>query len=180
MGFGVLEPKSTEVVQGSIHLFDDQNASSTENTTHLKHSKDGKIVLAPQPSDSPDDILNLPLWRRDLMYWIIILGTVFSGIHGPILSPITLDLAAQWDKSVNDIAQLSSYLVLGIGACALLYGPLAIEIWQTHLVHLGYSHPDSCRHLGEPGDHVQLHDGCSLLVWCWSRRVRGTVSCDDP
>ena len=127
MGFGVLEPRSTEVVQGSIHLFDDPNASSVENTTHLKHSKDGKIVLAPQPSDSPDDILNLPLWRRDLMYWVIILGTVFSGIHGPILTPITLDLAAQWGKSVNDIAQLSSYLLLVIGACIILYGPLAIK-----------------------------------------------------
>ncbi|KAK4937423.1 hypothetical protein LTR10_021960 [Elasticomyces elasticus] len=128
MGFGVLEPSSTEVVQGSIHLFDDSSSSSSaENTTHLKHSKDGKIVLAPQPSDSPNDILNLPLWRRDLMYWIIIIGTVFSGVHGPILSPITLELAAQWDKTVNDIAQLSSYLLLVIGACIIFYGPLAIK-----------------------------------------------------
>ncbi|KAI1611926.1 major facilitator superfamily domain-containing protein [Exophiala viscosa] len=136
MGFGVLEPSSTEVVQGSIHLFDDAS-SSVDNTTHLKHSKDGKIVLAPQPSDSPNDILNLPLWRRDLMYWIIILGTVFSGIHGPILTPITLDLAAQWDKSVNDIAQLSSYLLLVIGACCVIYGPLAIKYGKRIIYIVG-------------------------------------------
>jgi hypothetical protein len=138
MGWGVLEPASTEVVQGSIHLFDDNSSNTShENTTHLKHSKDGKIVLAPQPSDSPNDILNLPLWRRDLMYWIIILGTVFSGIHGPILTPITLELAAEWNKTVNDIAQLSSYLLLVIGACIIFYGPLAIKYGKRIIYIVG-------------------------------------------
>ena len=71
------------------------------------------------------------------MYWIIILGTVFSGIHGPILTPITLGLAAQWGKSVNDIAQLSSYLLLVIGACIILYGPLAIKYGKRIIYTFG-------------------------------------------
>jgi hypothetical protein len=38
----------------------------------LKHStgKDKDIVLVPQPSESPRDPLNWPLWKRDLIFII--------------------------------------------------------------------------------------------------------------
>ena len=52
MGLGVLEP-SQLVVPGTIQLFD--NVTDHEMTAHLKHTADGKTILAPQPSDSPND-----------------------------------------------------------------------------------------------------------------------------
>ncbi|EXJ66227.1 uncharacterized protein A1O5_10843 [Cladophialophora psammophila CBS 110553] len=54
MGTGVLEPKQ-DVVQGAVHLFDDNSVESTDRDTtiYVKHSRDGKVVLAPQPSDDP-------------------------------------------------------------------------------------------------------------------------------
>jgi hypothetical protein len=69
MGFGVIEPRQL-VVPGTIQLFDStQEAHSKE---HLKHTKDGKTILAPQPSDSPNDPLNWSIWRKDFVFFILL------------------------------------------------------------------------------------------------------------
>ena len=66
MGFGVLEHTgSLEHVPGTALL---QDAIPSE-TAHLKKGKgdDADVVLIPQPSSSPNDPLNWPLWQRDLI-----------------------------------------------------------------------------------------------------------------
>lgn len=59
MGLGVLEDKNLEHVPGTVHVLDDasRNAVVAERDTHSKRDKTGKIILVPQPSDSPDDPL---------------------------------------------------------------------------------------------------------------------------
>lgn len=72
MGLGVLEDKTLEHVPGTVYVLDDasRNAVVAERDTHSKRDKTGKIILVPQPSDSPDDPLvgaaspsqGLPVW----------------------------------------------------------------------------------------------------------------------
>ncbi|KAK6373276.1 hypothetical protein LTS17_008295 [Exophiala oligosperma] len=100
MGFGILEPK-TEVVEGTVYLFDNTTDTSTTAaqprvaTTTIKHSADGKIVLQPQPSDHPDDPLRWPLVQRDFCFFLLLIS-----------------LAQRFDKSATEIAHLTSYMLL--------------------------------------------------------------------
>src|SRR5271163_2482653 len=95
MGQGIIEPKQ-EVVPGTIQLYDNEEESGAISTTvHLKHAPDGKTVLAPQPSDSPNDPLNWPTWRKDFVLFILLVSVICSGIHGPMVAPITLTLRSE-------------------------------------------------------------------------------------
>src|SRR2546423_10689038 len=100
MGLGVLEPAQL-VVPGTIQLFD--NTIHAESTEHLKHTlaADGKTILALQPSDFPNDPLNRPKWKKDFVFFILLVGTICSTIHGPLLSPVTVALSIEFNRSIN-------------------------------------------------------------------------------
>lgn len=118
MGLGILEP-GTKVVQGTVQLFDDNDAPDQGHTLlYLKHSKNGETVLVPQPSNFQSDPLNWSIYRRDFVFGLLVVTTILSGIHGPILSPVAIQLAEEFNTSINAIAQLSSYQVLGVGIFA--------------------------------------------------------------
>jgi hypothetical protein len=117
MSLGVLD-SSQEVVPGTIQLYD--SVINAENTAHLKHSPDGVTILAPQPSDSPNDPLNWPTWRKDVVFGMLALSAILSGVHNPILGPITLELVAEFNTSLNAVAQLSSYMLLAIALVAYI------------------------------------------------------------
>jgi MFS family permease len=122
MGLGVLEPTQS-IVPGTIQLYD--SVVNVENTAHLKHAKDGKTILAPQPSDSPNDPLNWPTWRKDFVFAMLLMGGILSGVHGPILSPVTVSLAGEFDTSITAIAQLSSYMLLVLAGVAYIDSTIA-------------------------------------------------------
>ena len=125
MGQGIIEPRQA-VVPGTIQLYDNEEESGTIATTvHLKHAPDGKTVLAPQPSDSPNDPLNWSTWRKDFVLFILLVSVICSGIHGPMVAPITLTLAATYNRSINDVAQLSSYMLLVIAGMAYVYSAVS-------------------------------------------------------
>lgn len=121
MGLGISEPKQI-VVNGTVKLVESDNIYGddvvAQNTSNLKHSKDGKIVLSPQPSDDPNDPLNLSIWQRDGCYIILLLCCILSTIHGPMLAPVTVILAEQYQRTIGEIAWLSSYMTLVLGAAA--------------------------------------------------------------
>lgn len=138
MGLGVLEPNEA-VVPGTIQLYDAaQPTIRNGNAPGLKHTPDGLIVLAPQPSDDPNDPLNWPRWRRDFNYGLIMISAILSLIHGPLLAPVTVVLATEYEKSIGDIAQLTSYSLLVISGFAYvfsilsrLYGKRGLFIFAT-------------------------------------------------
>jgi hypothetical protein len=81
MGLGILEPLGGGHVPGTVLL--DQNAAHSEETTNrLRHGtgKNAHIVLAPQPSHHPNDPLNWPLWKRNLVFSIIVFGVMIHGV----------------------------------------------------------------------------------------------------
>jgi hypothetical protein len=116
MGLGVLDDKHLEHVPGTAPLAEVLAARNLESlhdgtppfaaaihhisvliltlglvsgTAHLKHGtgRDKDIILVPQPSDSPRDPLNWPLWKKDLMLFIICIDTAVVGAWGPMISP---------------------------------------------------------------------------------------------
>ena len=59
MGLWILEPDTDEVVPGTIHL-QKEAEKRIRSVAHLKHGtgRYANLVLAPQPSDSPNDPLS--------------------------------------------------------------------------------------------------------------------------
>ena len=69
-------------------LLNDEAAHAEEKTHDLKHGtgKDAHIVLSPQPSEDPNDPLNWPMWRKELIIVILSLGAMLhAGTNVSIL-----------------------------------------------------------------------------------------------
>lgn len=77
MPLGVLDDQKLEHVPGTSPLNElgivslDGPATTGIDSGFLKHDPTGKIVLVPQPSDSPNDPYNWPKWRK-MMYTVAI------------------------------------------------------------------------------------------------------------
>lgn len=83
MGLGVLEDKHLSHVPGTALLTDvigsdDHGPRGAAALLHGK-GKDSDVVLVPQPSNSPNDPLNWPLWKKDLMLFFICIDTAVVG-----------------------------------------------------------------------------------------------------
>jgi hypothetical protein len=98
MGLWILEDSHLDHVPGTAPLAD--IGSNTEYgmeilfvcsdiVSFLKHStgRDKDIILVPQPSDSPRDPLNWPLWRRDLTFLIFCSNSAVVGCWSFMLTP---------------------------------------------------------------------------------------------
>lgn len=81
MGLGVLEPNTTAHVPGTV-LLDQQAAHSEQQTGRLKHGtgKNANIVLAPQPSEDPNDPLNWSPVKKNLVLAVIFFGVIVHGV----------------------------------------------------------------------------------------------------
>jgi len=108
MGLGVLEDKHLEHVPGTALLTDVIDADQHHrrgglDTSLLKHGKgrDADVVLVPQPSRSPNDPLNWPLWKKDLMLFFMCIDTAVVGAWGPMISPGYAQMAEDWNMSYN-------------------------------------------------------------------------------
>ena len=83
MRFGVLEPRTSAHVPGTI-LLNEQAAHSEHDTQRLKHAvgKDGHILLAPQPSEDPNDPLNWSSFQKHFVLGVLCFGAI---IHAAAL-----------------------------------------------------------------------------------------------
>lgn len=91
MGLGILDDSRLERVPGTSPLnnsgLDEEGLEA--DTAHLKHDETGKIVLVPQPSDSPQDPYNWPKWKKE-MFMLAIRELLFMEI---ILIAVSMCLA---------------------------------------------------------------------------------------
>jgi hypothetical protein len=85
MGFGVLEPKNEGHVPGTVYLYDENQSQASQDVSFLKHGKGkhSKIILAPQPSDDPNDPLNWSSFEKHTILAILGLGAIVCGA-GPV------------------------------------------------------------------------------------------------
>jgi hypothetical protein len=81
MGFAVLEPKAEGHVPGTVYLFDENQPEGSQDTSLLKHGtgKYAHIVLAPQPSDDPNDPLNWSKFEKHAVLAILGFGAIVCG-----------------------------------------------------------------------------------------------------
>ncbi|KAB8251182.1 major facilitator superfamily domain-containing protein [Aspergillus flavus] len=120
----------------------------------LLYSKSDTGSQVPQPSDSPNDPLNVSwvrvglatmvmdnslhlileldinAWassyrRKDFILLNVSLLSAIVGAYGPMLGPGFVEISEELDVSVNEISQATSYLVLAIGIALLFSNPLA-------------------------------------------------------
>ncbi|KAF3005750.1 hypothetical protein E8E13_006796 [Curvularia kusanoi] len=139
MGLGILESRHNPV-PGTALVYDDdrkRDLAQTAAQSQLKYDKTGKILLVPQPSDDPNDPLNWPLWKRDLIIGILSILSVIAATLSPILAADTVSLAILFKRSFTDMALLTGYHLLGVGIAGFIFVPSA-RIWgKRHLYILG-------------------------------------------
>ena len=75
MGLGILEDHKLEHVPGTALLADvlgrprgrlEVDGNEGIDASALKHDKSGKLILVPQPSDSPNDPYNWPRMKKEV------------------------------------------------------------------------------------------------------------------
>ncbi|KAI5852047.1 MFS general substrate transporter [Durotheca rogersii] len=141
MGLGVLEDKHLDHVPGTALLTDvigsDNFRYGRFNAPALRHAKgrDADIVLVPQPSKSPNDPLNWPLWKKDLMLFFICIDTAVVGAWGPMISPGFVEMAVQFDMSYNSLNAQLGYGVLVIGLSCFVTNSMAV-VWGRRPIFL--------------------------------------------
>ncbi|KAI9815845.1 MAG: hypothetical protein M1826_001943 [Phylliscum demangeonii] len=147
MGLGILNDSVLEHVPGTVHVLEDQSrprpgpseSDATAAKTGLKYDRSGPvpIILVPQPSDDPNDPLNWPLWRRDLIVAILCVVSTMAATLSPLLAADTLTLAFYLHRNFTDIALLTGYHLCGVGVAGLLFVASA-RVWgKRHLFLLG-------------------------------------------
>lgn len=142
MGLGILEDTVLDHVPGTTRYFDDPDRPQTADTIDargLKCDRSGPIpiILHPQPSDDPNDPLNWPLWRRDLITFILSVTAIFATALGPILAANTLTLTLYFTLNFTYIAILTGYFLLGVGFAGMFFVPSS-RIWgKRHAFLIG-------------------------------------------
>ncbi|KAK0619687.1 major facilitator superfamily domain-containing protein [Immersiella caudata] len=124
--FGVLNPKNTTEVPGTILLLHGQGTASPPSNTNLKTTADGTIILSPQPSSSPNDPFNWPQWRRDAALFSLGLYCSVGGGMPPLLAAGFTDISTSYSIPVRRVALTTGLLMLGLGIGSVLAGPTAI------------------------------------------------------
>ncbi|KAK4215311.1 major facilitator superfamily domain-containing protein [Rhypophila decipiens] len=137
MGLGILEDASMEHVPGTTRYFDDPERPqyAADGVQGLKCDTSGPvpIILVPQPSDDPNDPLNWPLWKRDLITFILSITAIFATALGPLLAANTITLTFAFTRPFSAIAELTGWYLLGVGAAGFLFVPSG-RIWgKRHL-----------------------------------------------
>ncbi|KAI2776024.1 MFS general substrate transporter [Daldinia loculata] len=142
MGLGVLEDKHLSHVPGTALLTDvdgveDVHHDGRLNTSNLLHGKgrDSDVLLVPQPSNSPNDPLNWPLWKKDVMLFFICIDTAVVGAWGPMISPGYTQMATQFGMSYNRLNGDLGYGVLVIGLSCFFTNSMAV-VWGRRPVFL--------------------------------------------
>ncbi|GAB0136031.1 hypothetical protein EsDP_00004348 [Epichloe bromicola] len=140
MGLGILEPRGHQSVPGTTRYFDDPDRpQEATGEVHLKCDTSGgvPIILVPQPSDDPNDPLNWPLWKRDLITFTLCAAAILATALGAILASNTLVVSAWYTIPLPDAAGLTGYYLLGAGCAAIFFVPSG-RIWgKRHLFLLG-------------------------------------------
>jgi MFS family permease len=100
--------------------------SRTPTRSEVKKTKDGKIILNPQPEQSPNDPLNWAVWRRDAALLTLGLYCMIGGGMTPILAAGFNNVAKTYDVTVPRVALTTGLYMMGMGLGSVVMSPTAI------------------------------------------------------
>lgn len=151
---GVLNDRTTNEVPGSVLLLTGQrneplglrNAPARISASSLppqpvvqrrishapregknkKTTKDGAIILDPQPDDSINDPLNWPTLRRDAALFSLGLYCMVGGGMTPILAAGFTNVAATYNVATAKVALTTGLYMMGLGVGSVIFSPTAI------------------------------------------------------
>ncbi|KAJ5709912.1 Major facilitator superfamily domain general substrate transporter [Penicillium malachiteum] len=168
MGLGVLEDRKLEQVPGTCNIYETDNGNHTGANLKYDRTTAEPTILVPQPSDDPNDPLNWPLWRRDLILGIISFVTILCTTLSSIMAANTVTIAEYEKITFTEAALLTGYHLCGVGVAGLLIVPSA-RVWgKRHLFITGHILMIiSCAWAGGSG-----HNHKSLL---WARIFQGVA-----
>ncbi|KAH9888636.1 major facilitator superfamily domain-containing protein [Xylariomycetidae sp. FL2044] len=91
-----------------------------------KKTKDGQIILDPQPDDSHNDPLNWPAWRRDSALLSLGLYCMVGGGITPIIAAGFTDVAEAYNIDVAEVSLTTGLYMTGLGIGCVIFSPTAI------------------------------------------------------
>lgn len=100
---------------------------------NIKRDKEG-IILIPQPSDSPNDPLNWPKWRKAALMLTITYGAGIVGAYGPVINAGFVQIAETLDTTPGKLSKMTGNTVLAIGLVLIISGPASV-IWGRRPVY---------------------------------------------
>lgn len=119
MTFGILEPVGLSVLPAGTVCLEEANT----------------LVLSPRPSSSPDDPLNWSRWRKELLFFTILLGSSICGVIGPLLVPAFEIIAQDLGVLLSQVLLLNGALILALGFSTCICSSLA-QVYGSRLVFL--------------------------------------------
>lgn len=138
MGMWIFEPKPSRHVPGTTQLYEGERTEESPNQRiNLKHGtgKDSDMLLVPQPSDSPNDPLNWPIWKRDLTLLILCLAAAVAGVLGPAVAPINAVLVKEFNTTYHFVARFAGWQFWPAAVSGLV-GSAFARVWGKRPVYL--------------------------------------------
>ncbi|KAI1431316.1 MFS general substrate transporter [Xylaria sp. CBS 124048] len=99
---------------------------ASEQEGSKKLTKDGQIILEPQPDDSHNDPLNWPAWRRDCALVSLGLFCMVGGGITPIIAAGFTNVAKDFHVDVAQVSLTTGLYMLGLGIGCVIFSPTAI------------------------------------------------------
>ncbi|KAL8943395.1 MAG: hypothetical protein Q9216_001104 [Gyalolechia sp. 2 TL-2023] len=100
--------------------------STARSEQEKKRTKDGTMILDPQPDDSMNDPLNWPTLRRDVALLSLGFFCMLGGGMTPVLAAGFHDVAITYDVTVPQVALTTGLYMLGLGIGCVIMSPTAI------------------------------------------------------
>ena len=123
---------SAEYLTGTKRLYDEHGQSLSGHSELKKH---GDIVLAPQPTDHPDDPLHWALWRKCWHALLLLTITALTGATTNDSGSAQFQENAELGVSYNSFNTGAGILFIGIGYWTLLISP-AVWLYGRRVSYL--------------------------------------------
>ena len=126
---GVLEDTHLPHVPGTL-ILNEEFAHSENVTSGLRHGKgrNAHVILAPQPSNDPNDPLNWSSLKKLSILVILGFGTcLMAATISPLLNAGLFVISVEFGVEIGSITLISGYQLLIAGASAPLVSALAIK-----------------------------------------------------
>ncbi len=120
MVYGILEDKYDVQPLGTSTLEEKVDTRLNPNLSNAR------IILVPEPSNSPDDPLNFSRLKKEITFLILIFGTCATATIGPLFIPGFVVLSKYFHEPVHKISLLNGCLIITLGVGSYIYGGLAV------------------------------------------------------